>query len=149
MRLRQAGESGDVNEIQSALMSVSQIELPNGVSLSAEVQDLAAELRQRIVEDADLAHLDMLRRSRDLKYQMRRLWDLMVAESDMIRDEAEAVGSPVIGKRGAPATHAHKHTLSLWSTRRNAMPMLLLLLVGQVRCPVKATGRCICASRRY
>lgn len=113
MRLRQAGESGDVNEIQSALMSVSQIELPNGVSLSAEVQDLAAELRQRIVEDADLAHLDMLRRSRDLKYQMRRLWDLMVAESDMIRDEAEAVGSAVIGKRGAPATHAHKHTLSL------------------------------------
>jgi Ca2+-binding EF-hand superfamily protein len=88
MRLRQAGASGDVTEIQSALLSVSALQLPHGVPISAEVQDLAAELRQRITEDEDLARLDALRRSRSLKHQVRRLWDLMVAESDIIRTEA-------------------------------------------------------------
>ena len=58
MRLRQAGASGDVAEIQSALLSVSAPQLPHGVPISAEVQDLAAELRQRITEDEDLARLD-------------------------------------------------------------------------------------------
>ena len=106
MRLRQARESDDVIQIQAALKSVPDFELADDNSLFAEVHDLATELRQRIVEDVDLAHLDMLRRSRELKYRIRRLWDLMVAESDMIRDEVEAAGAYAIGKRGTPH-HAH------------------------------------------
>lgn len=102
MHLRKARKSGDVNEIQAALLTVPRFELPDDNSLYAEVQGLAADLRQRVVEDADLARLNRLRRSRDLKYQIHRLWDLMVVESDRIRDEAEVVGSTVVGKRGAP-----------------------------------------------
>ena len=79
--LRQAGKSGNVNEIQAALQSVSALQLPAGVSISTEVQDLAVELRQRISEDEELAHLDELRRSRGLKHEVRRLWDVMIAES--------------------------------------------------------------------
>lgn len=101
MRLRQARESGDVIQIQAALKSVPDLRLADDNSLFAEVHDLATDLRQRIVDDADLARLDVLRRSRELQYRIRRLWDLVVAESDMIRDEVEAAGGNAIGKRGA------------------------------------------------
>lgn len=101
MRLRQARESDDVIEIQAALKSVPDFQV-DGSTLFAEVHDLATELRHRIVEETDLGRLDVLRRSCELKSRIRRLWDLMVAESDTIRDEAEEAGAYVIGKRGEP-----------------------------------------------
>ena len=83
-RLRQADASGDANEILAALSAATSIDLPDEVSIPPVLQKLTASVRKRIATEPALARLDALRRSPKVKKQVRRLWDLMVAESVQI-----------------------------------------------------------------
>ena len=80
-RLRLADEEGDPNEMLAALAAATSLDLPDGVSMTPQLQARTAAMRQRVSAEPELAELDAIRRSPALKGIVRRLWDLIVSES--------------------------------------------------------------------
>ena len=83
-RLRKAEASGDAIEILASMQAATALELPQGVNPSPEVVDAMRDLRRLINSDPALRRLDELRNSRRVRGEVRRFWDLMVHESEMI-----------------------------------------------------------------
>jgi Ca2+-binding EF-hand superfamily protein len=104
-RLRGASESYDMGELHAALACADELRLPAALSRTPEAEDLrrlAAETRLRLDTDPELRRDAALRRSKPVKVQVRRLWDLMIAESKFV---AENGGEQLTGN-GAEVTRA-------------------------------------------
>ena len=88
-RLREAEDSTDVNEMHAALQAVGgRMPAVGGVAVSSmpgpearEVCKLALEIAKRMSDNPRLKAVANLRRSRDVKEKLQRLWGLMVVES--------------------------------------------------------------------
>lgn len=92
-RLRGASEShGGLGELRTAIACADELlaRLPAALAgtYDAEVlRRLAAEARVRVDSDADLSRDAALWRSKPVRAEVRRLWDLMIAESKRIAQE--------------------------------------------------------------
>ena len=79
-RLREADASGDANIMQAALAAAGPAAMMSG-RLAQEVQRIAMDMSARLSRDAGLRRAGALRRSSNVRQRVRRLWDLMVAET--------------------------------------------------------------------
>jgi Ca2+-binding EF-hand superfamily protein len=93
-RLRHAARSSDASVLQSALDSVEEVvQFARGFSQSSHSEErsarkaaeqifkLSGDIRQRLDTDPRLLQFAALRNSASVKTKVRRLWDLMVLES--------------------------------------------------------------------
>jgi Ca2+-binding EF-hand superfamily protein len=99
-RLRKADDSGDVNEMHAALQAVGGrspaiagrvISMVNGEE-AQEIARLAMKLAKRMADDDDMRSVADLRRSRLVREHLRRLWDLMVVESQCLAGDPSGSG---------------------------------------------------------
>ena len=79
-RLREADASGDANIMQAALAAAGPAAMMSG-RLAQEVQRIAMDMSARLSRDAGLRRAGALRRSSNVRQRVRRLWDLMGAET--------------------------------------------------------------------
>jgi Ca2+-binding EF-hand superfamily protein len=86
-RLKAANETGDPNVMQAALTAAGAAAHMQGPE-AAELQALAMAVASRLADDKEFAKTGRLRRSGQVRARVRRLWDLMVAETTAIRKES-------------------------------------------------------------
>jgi Ca2+-binding EF-hand superfamily protein len=86
-RLKAANETGDANVMQAALTAAGAAALMEGPE-AQELQMLAMAMASRLAEDTGLAKTGQLRRSGEVRARVRRLWDLMVAETTAMRQQS-------------------------------------------------------------
>jgi hypothetical protein len=100
-RLRHAAKSNDVSVLRTALESAGDIydtlswDISLGSEKSKEIWDLTALIRTRLDTDPQLLHFAELRRSESVRTKVRRLWDLMVAESQLAAEGSGEVVTEV------------------------------------------------------
>ena len=86
-RLKVANETGDANVMQAALTAAGAAAMMSGPE-AEELQMLAMAMASRLAEDTGMAKTSLLRRSSEVRGRVRRLWDLMVAETTAMRRES-------------------------------------------------------------
>ena len=82
-RMEAANESNDINQMQAALSAAGSVAAMAGPGdpTTTELQMVAMKLASRLSGDESLRETAVLRRSRTIRDQIRRLWDLMEMES--------------------------------------------------------------------
>ena len=85
-RLKAANATGDANIMQAALTAAGAAAHMQGPE-AAELQMLAMATASRLAEDKALVTSGQLRRSGEVRARVRRLWDLMVAETMLMRKQ--------------------------------------------------------------
>ena len=85
-RMAAANESNDINQMQAALTAAGAVAAMAGPGdpTTVEVQMMAMKLASRLSSDESLRESGALRRSRPIREEIRRLWDLMEMESSRI-----------------------------------------------------------------
>ena len=85
-RMAAANESNDINQMQAALTAAGAVAAMAGPGdpATAELQMMSMKLASRLSTDESLRESGALRRSRAIREEIRRLWDLMEAESSRI-----------------------------------------------------------------
>eukprot|EP01043_Picozoa_sp_COSAG02_P053387 COSAG02_NODE_5886_length_3963_cov_3.104555_1_plen_618_part_01 len=98
-RMQTANESNDINQMQAAMNAAGSVaaKVGPGDPSTSELQMMAMKLAQRLSSDESLRETGALRRSRAIREEIQRLWDLMVMESARIAAESDELA-------GAPAT---------------------------------------------
>ena len=112
-RLREAASCQDTNEMQAALQALEACR-PGDIGIPKDAEAASAAIRQRLEGDTELRRHAMLKRSTEVRTKVRRLWDLMVAESvdarrkkDMVEPESEPEPSPgEVSREGYRQIHA-------------------------------------------
>ena len=110
-RMEAANESNDINQMQAALTSAGSVAAMAGPGdpSTAELQLKAMKLVTRLSGDESLRETAVLRRSKAVREQIRRLWDLMEMESAQMRDEQDgamdAEGRSDVSREGYRQMH--------------------------------------------
>ena len=101
-RLRHAAKSNDVSVLQSAIGCAGEVfemlswDTSLSPDIAKEIWDLTSKIRHRLDTDTELLRFGALRRSASIKQKVRRLWEIMVLES---QDEAPAPDAPAEATR--------------------------------------------------
>jgi hypothetical protein len=80
-RLRDAQRSNDANEMLAALQA-AEVLRPQVADFPNDLGETSFLIRQRLESDTQLRKQGALRRAKPIRREVRRIWDLMVAESN-------------------------------------------------------------------
>eukprot|EP01043_Picozoa_sp_COSAG02_P010326 COSAG02_NODE_361_length_23829_cov_82.704509_4_plen_1094_part_00 len=100
-RMQTANESDDINQMQAALNAAGSVaaKVTTGDPSYAEIQMMSMQLASRLANDESLRETGALRRSRAIREEIKRLWDLMVMESARIAAESTELVGAAAGQR--------------------------------------------------